>query len=181
MEKITSFFNNLSSEDVFNFILNPEFEGWLLVVKAIFIIVSLILLGAIIPLILTTSWLGYRYARDLTEFTTYRPFGAKKSLKQWIKIINRLKTNKEAEYKLAVIEADNMLEGVLEKINIKGETMTEKLENIDLSVLSNKEQALEARKVRNEIVRNPDYELSLEQAKKTIDVYEEALRNLEAF
>jgi len=112
---------------------------------------------------------------------TFRPSDAKKAFKQWIRIIKKLSSDKESEYKLAVIEADNLLEGSLEKNGYKGELMEDRLDKIDAIILSNKEQVLEAHKIRNNIVHNPDFTLSVDQAKKAIDIYEEAFRNLEVF
>lgn len=180
-EKITLFLQNISLGDIFDFIVNPPDEGIYLYLKVVFIIISLILLAGTIPLFMLSDWRKHRFEADTTEFLTYRPFGAKKTFKQWAKVSKRLESGKEAEYKLAVIEVDSLLEESLEIMGYTGETMEERLEKVDSAILPNKEQILKARKIRNSIVHNPDYELTSDEAKKTAGIYEEALRSLDVF
>ncbi len=166
-------------ENIIYFIVHPEFTGHFLYLKIIFILISLILLIGLIILLLKSSWMRSRYLEALTEFVTYRPFGVKETFKHWNKIIKRLETDREAEYKLAVIEADGLLDAVLKKMGYKGDSSAQRLEQIDLSVLPNLEEVWKAHKTRDNIVHDPDYRLTLDQAKRVLEVYEKTLRNLE--
>lgn len=165
--------------DIFDFILYPEFEGTLLLIKYIFLIISFVLLVSIIILLFINTWFRRFLLEDLTETLAKRPFGAKKTLKQWIKITDRLKTNKEDEYKLALIEADNMLDEVLLKTGYKGENIEERLKQLNSGTLPNIEDVLEAHKTRNNVVHDPDYSLKEEEIRKTLAVYEKAFQDLE--
>ena len=165
--------NNLLS-----FITSPEF---LLYSKIIFISIGIILLAAITILLSKASWLKYRMYEDWTEFFVYRPFGVKKTFKQWAKILKRLETENETEYKLAVIEADSLLDEVLKKMGIEGEVLGEKLKQIKPGILPNFEEICQAHKIRNNIVHDPDYRLDLAEAKKVVSIYEQAFRELEMF
>jgi len=111
MEKITSFIENISLKDIIDFILNPNFQGYWLYFKPLFIIISFIFLTAIIWFLLTTTWLKRKAIESATEFVTYKPLGVKRTPREWVKIIKKLESEKESEYKLAVIEADGLLEG----------------------------------------------------------------------
>ena len=157
------------------------FSGIIVYFKIIFILLALILLISILVLILKSSWLRRRFLEDLTEFLIYRPFGVNKTFKEWAKINKRLEAGQEADYKLAVIEADSLLNDVLAKIGYGGETIVDKLKQIDSAILPNIDKALEAHKIRNNIVHDPDYQLSLSQATEVISIYEESLRHLEMF
>ncbi len=168
-------------EKIFYFIIHPEFRGFLLYLRIIFIVISSFFLLSIIILLLRSSWMKDRYLEALTEFVTYRPFGVKETFKQWNKIVKRLETDREAEYKLAVIEADGLLESVLERMGYKGDNFVQRLEQIDPSVLPNLEEVWKAHKTRNNIVHDPDYRLILAQAKTMLEIYEKALRDLEMF
>jgi hypothetical protein len=137
--------------------------------------------SAIIILNIRSSWLNRFILEDLGEVVTLTPYEAKKAFKKWIKIKQRLWSDKEDEYKLAIIEADSLLGDVLEKMGYKGETMTEKLKQIDSIILNNIEQLKEIRKIRNNIVYDPDYKVSLELAKKVLAVYEKSFQELDAF
>lgn len=168
-------------EKIFYFIMHPEFIGFFPYLRIIFIVISSIFLIGIIILLLRSSWAKYRYLEAITEFITYRPFGVKKTFKYWNKIIKRLETDKEGEYKLAVIEADSLLDSVLERIGYKGDSLVQRLEQIDQSVLPNLEEIWKVHKTRDNIVHDPDYQLTLDQAKTVLAIYEKALRDLEMF
>jgi len=168
-------------EKIFYFIIHPEFGGFLLYLKIIFIVISLIFLLSIIILLLKTSWMRCRYLEGVTEFIAFRPFGVKETFKHWNKIIKRLETDREAEYKLAVIEADGLLDKVLKRMGYKGESFDQRLEQIDLSVLPNLEEVWKVHKTRNNIIHDPDYRLTLDQAKEMLEIYEKTLRDLEMF
>lgn len=150
-------------------------------IKIIFIVIGALFLLAIIFLLLKNSWLKRRFLEDWTEFFIYRPFGVKKTFKQWAKVLKRLETGKEADYKLAVIEADGLLNDILKKMGYKGETMAKILEQLDATILPNIEQIWKVHKIRNNVVHDPDYELSLEDARKVLGIYEKTFRTLEMF
>lgn len=164
-----------------NIILYPQFDGFLLYLKIIFIALALIILGCIFILILKATWLKRRFLEDWTEFFIYRPFGVKKTFKQWAKISKRLDTTREAEYKLALIEVDSLLNDILKKTGYSGETMGEILKQLDSDTLPDIEQLWEAHKTRNNVVHDPDYHLTLDEAKKVMAIYEKTLRDLEMF
>lgn len=149
--------------------------------KIIFIVIGALFLLGIIFLLLKNSWLKRRFLEDWTEFFIYRPFGVKKTFKQWAKVLKRLETGKEADYKLAVIEADGLLNDILKKMGYKGETMAKILEQLDATILPNIEQIWKVHKIRNNVVHDPDYELSLEDARKVLEIYEKTFRTLEMF
>jgi hypothetical protein len=168
-------------ENIFNFILSPTFSGWLLILKILFIIVALILFGFIIFALVKTSWLKKICILDLVEFLSFRPYGVRKVVKAWAKITGRLEVGIESEYKLAVIEADSILNDILKRMGFGGETLGERLEKLTVATLPNLEQIWEAHKIRNNIVHDPDYRLTLDEARRVLSIYEQALRDLQAF
>ena len=164
---------------IYSFIIHFSTTKVFFYFKATFIVISVLFLFGIFIFLLKSSWLRCFILEDAAEFITYKPFGAKKASKKWIKISKRLESGKESEYKLAVIEADDLLNDVLKNMGYKGETIKEKLDQIEESVLPNIEEVRQAHQVRNDIVYDPDYQLTLEQAKKTLDIYERTFRDLE--
>ncbi len=169
------------SKDMFTFIMHPQFEGVLLYVKVLFIVISLVLLMLIIYLLIKTTWVKIRVSEDLTEFVSYKSSDAKETSKEWDKIIERLESGKETEYKLAVIEADSLLDDTLKRMGYAGETIGDRLKQIDSTIMPDIEQVWEAHKIRNNIVHNPDYHLDYDKAKRVLGIYEEVLKKLEAF
>ncbi|NCO80267.1 hypothetical protein GW869_00595 [bacterium] len=170
----------MTIEQIISFILNPTFSGWLLVLKILCLIFSLIFFGFIIFALIKTSWLKRMIIWDLQEFLTYRPFGVSKIAGKWQKIKKRLEAGIESEAKLAIIEADSMLDGILDRMGFGGRTLGERLDRLTDVSLPNIEEAKKSHKIRNNIVHDPTYKLDLEEAKKVISAYEKALTDLQA-
>jgi len=166
--------------NILDLIISPPFTGYLLTIKIFFISFSSLLFVSIIVLLLRTNFMQHLVWEDIFEVFTYRSVGARKILKQWMKTKGRLETGLESEYKLAVIESDSTLDEVLKKMGYAGDTIGERLEKINAAVLPSVEEVRNAHKIRNNIVHDPDFRLSLDEAKKVIVIYEKALSDLGA-
>ena len=164
--------------DIISLIINPPFDNLISVLKILFIGVSLGLIAFIVLFLGRTHWLQFRVLQDLFEILTYKPFGTKKIMKQWMKIKEKLEGGLESEYKLAVIEADAVLDDILKKLGYNGETLGERLKQVNVDILPGIGQVLEAHQTRNNIVHDPDFRLSLDGVKKMISIYEKALTDL---
>lgn len=168
-------------DTLIQYITSPSFNGWILILKTILIVFSLLFLTGIVLFLSRSSWLKIIFLFDIFEFFTYRPFGVKKIIKAWNKIMARLETGLESEYKLAVIEADSMLDDTLKRMGYGGETLGERLGKLTSATLPNIEEVKKAHQTRNNIIHDPDYRLSLDEAKKVLTIYEQAFRDLQAF
>jgi hypothetical protein len=158
----------------------PPFDQWIAIIKIIFIILSLFFLFSIIYFLFRTSWLNFRYINNIIEFLIYKPLGIGKTAKQWEKMKRRLETGLESEYKLIIIEADSIFSSTLEKMGYTDENFEERIKHLTLDILPNMEEVLEAHKIRNSVVHDPDYRLDLDETKRIILIYEKALINLQA-
>lgn len=167
-------------DNILNFLLYPEFSGWLLVFKIIFVFFSLILPGFIVFALLKSSWLKRMILWDLKEFLTYRAYLVTKYIKEWKEIKKRLESGLEAEAKLAIIEADVLLNKVLKDMGYEGKTLGEKLDKLTSDILVNLEEVREAHKIYSDIIHDPTYRLNLNEAKRAILIYEKALLHLQA-
>ncbi len=156
-------------------------SGTLLTLKILSAGISLLFLFAIFYFIKNTSWLKFRYVQDLKEFFDFKPYEIKKFEKVWAKITKRLQNPLESEYKLVIIEADNLLNEILERMGYKGETVGERLKKITVDILPSIQEVLEAHKIRNNIVHDPDYKITLEKGQKTIKIYEKTFQELNVF
>lgn len=151
-----------------------------LFVKVIFLLFALFFFGVIVYFLKNTSWFEEIFLRDFVEFTTFSSYRIAKSREAFRKIMERLKTQNEDEAKLAVIEADDILNESLNRIGYKKEeSLGEKLDEITPDIIPNLEEVKEAHKVRNSIIHDPAYRLESEEAKRILLVYEKALQNLE--
>jgi hypothetical protein len=98
--------------------------------------------------------------------------------KEWESIIKRLAIKDEANYKLAVIEADKLLDTVLKKLTIPGATMGERLKAIPVSQLPSIDNVWQAHRLRNHLVHTTEFVLTEIKAKQAIDMYKQAFDEL---
>ena len=166
--------------EILNFLLNPKFEGWLLVLKIVFLIFGFFFLGFTIWGAFFTSWFRKIFWEDFVEFIKYKPFEAKIFASKWKKIKKRLISEIEAEAKLAILEADSLLDQFLAKQGYPGQTLRERLESVPEDVILNKKELKEAIKIKEAIVEDPSFRLTNQEAKKILEIYEKALKDLNA-
>ena len=92
----------------------------------------------------------------------------------WHGIEARMRTMQEAEYKLAIIEADKLFDDLLQKMAYKGKDMGDRLKQITTEQLSSINAIWKCHKVRNLISHDVNYHLSLSEAQWVIQIYEDA-------
>ena len=172
----------MTFNEIVQFIAEPDFNiWWLSLLKIIFLGAGLFYIGFIVYALIKTTWLKRLMLWDLREILTYRHFGLAGIAKKWAKIKERFDMATESEAKLAIIEVDNLLNEILKDMGYRGETLGEKLDKLTPELLANLLQVREAHQIRSNIVHDPSYHLHSEEAKRAMDIYEQALINLQAF
>lgn len=101
--------------------------------------------------------------------------------KRWTKIEERLRGNNVSEYKVAILEADSLVDGVLTDIGYVGADMAQKIEQ--LRVLQPEDAAVldEAHQIRNRIVFEQDFQIDHTQSEKTLNIYKSYLKKFDYF
>lgn len=167
--------------EIINLIKSPELQSELLPAKIVFIFFSIFFFVSVIYFMFNSTYLKYEFLIDMEAFFDWQPGGSQKIAKRWKKIQKKIEIGTDYEYKLAVIEADDLLKDVLEDRGFKGKTLEERIEKVEETQLPNADEVIEAHKTRNSIVYNPDYKLDRDQVKKILNVYEQAIKNIESF
>ena len=105
---------------------------------------------------------------------------AKEKMVQWQMVLDHTNSENPAEWKLAILEADNMLDEILEDQGYFGETVAEKLKKLDPARLASYDEVWEAHKVRNQIAHGGaiDMELTKKTARDTVAKFENAFKDL---
>lgn len=94
--------------------------------------------------------------------------------KRWQDIINKLNSPSEGDWRVAIIEADIILDDMLNRMGYFGEGVAEKLKQVEASDFRTIDSAWEAHKVRNNIAHGgSSFHLSKRQAEKTISQFKE--------
>jgi hypothetical protein len=92
----------------------------------------------------------------------------------WGKVLGYLFSQHGSDWKLAIIEADSMLDGLMDQLGFKGETLGEKLKSANQDNFPELTIAWEVHTVRNRIAHEGlAFELSQHEAKRIIALYEE--------
>jgi len=92
---------------------------------------------------------------------------------RWSKTLSYLFSQHASDWKLAIIEADSMLEGLMEQLGFRGETLGDRLKLANQENFPNLTIAWEVHTVRNRIAHEGlAFELSQHEAKRVIALYE---------
>ncbi|MEK7598192.1 MAG: hypothetical protein AAB487_00470 [Patescibacteria group bacterium] len=104
----------------------------------------------------------------------------KKKMKiRWDRIKDRLKSENESEYKVAIIEADSIIDDLVRGMAYPGENMGERLDNMPKGQLESMQKLGEAHEVRNRIIHEENFQVSREHAKEILKKYEAFLEEFE--
>ena len=95
---------------------------------------------------------------------------------KWDKVRKRLESGNESEYKVAIIEADNILDDLVKGLGYEGESFGERLQNMPDNEIEAKIDLVQAHEVRNKIIHDENFILSKEKAQETMENYENFLR-----
>jgi len=96
--------------------------------------------------------------------------------KKWDKVRQRLESGAAKEYKLAIIEADEIIGDLIRRMNYPGENFGERLSNIPSGQVETISELQAAHEIRNKIIMDESFALSKEEAENTIKLYEEFLK-----
>lgn len=100
--------------------------------------------------------------------------------KRWDKIKEKLKKEEKSSYKVAIIEADALVDDLIKRMGYEGEHMGERLIGINPGQIENIEELKKAHEIRNRIIHEEDFSLKKEQVDEIFGYYENFLRYFEA-
>ncbi|GEM_PF-526274 len=147
--------------------------------KIIFVFLSCILFYAIVLLYIKSE--PVKRFRKYYKGTAIKDMPKGKTQRAWNKVQKRLATMHEAEYKMAVIEAEKIFDNILLMIGYKGNTLGDRLKTIKKEQLQSLDEVWSAHKVRNRIVHNPDEKISLSEAQEAVGKFEMGIEELIEF
>jgi hypothetical protein len=170
-----SIYNFFGIKDFIYFISSPQLQDTLFPVKLIFVFFTMFFLAAVIYFMLNSSWLQYKFLEDVTEFFSWQAYGTREITRQWNRIKKRADSGVEADYKLAIIDAEDFLGEILEKAGYEGKDFEDSVQKSGRLLASIFTDLMTAHDTRNSIIYKPDFKLSAEEAKKVLDIFESAI------
>jgi len=133
----------------------------------------------LVLILILASFLAFFFVRRYLKKQAVEGVDVKFVRGQWQKIEELLSYGQEMNYKLAVIEADKMLDFVLKAMYFPGEKMSDRLKLATYKYPSLK-KVWWAHKVRNQVVHEPRYTLKFNETKKVVSLFKNALKELGA-
>jgi len=106
-------------------------------------------------------------------------FSQEKIKKQWQEIENLLSQDSASAWKLAVLEADKLLDYTLKAIGLPGKDLGERLRAAAYNY-SKIREVWPAHKVRNRLVHEAEYQLDKRTARRAVEQFKKALKILRA-
>lgn len=98
---------------------------------------------------------------------------------KWEEVQKKIDSENASDWKMAIIEADSLIEEIFERIGYQGENLGERLKKIEPSDFDNLQNVWEAHKIRNKIAHEGDaFQLTKDEAKEMIEKYKKALKEL---
>jgi hypothetical protein len=97
--------------------------------------------------------------------------------KRWQKILQLSESQNSSDWRLCIIEADIILDELLSKLQLPGNTMGEKLKAVESSDFLSIDSAWEAHKARNNIAhQGNDFLLNQRETARIISLYESVFK-----
>jgi hypothetical protein len=156
--KMTEFFSS--------YFTSYKFREILFITKTVSLIISLIFGFLIVLLLIKINF--FSKVRSKFSKSKKMPFiNPKKIAKKWLKIEKRIKTGVEANYKLAILEADDIFGDILKNLGYEGEIRIINLDEIK-----------GLKKIKNNIVEDKNFTLTENEAQKIVDTYKKGLQDL---
>ena len=181
--QVTSFFHNLSNIDPNNYTAVISLYHTILFILSMFFLTLISYCSVRIFEIRSKEQAHLRH--EIAEYAHHQAQKEKKLQQQeavstnprWIKTLGYLFSQHESDWKLAVIEADAMLESLMNQLGFKGETFGDKLKGATQENFHNLTSAWEVHNIRNRIAHEgATFLLSQHEAKRVIALYEQIFR-----
>ncbi len=98
---------------------------------------------------------------------------------RWARVEEYMTSLNSSDWKIAILEADNILDQVVERMGYQGASLGERMKKIEASDFPYLEEAWTAHKTRNSIAhKGTDYDINRSEAEQTINIYYRIFKEL---
>jgi hypothetical protein len=151
-------------------------------VKPVFLILDAILIFGIAYCWVQGAKLRPRYSIFKEPIPGEKPVEAKDPEigKRWVHILERAARGTPGDLRLAIIEADALVDLCLKKAGYQGEHMSDRLSQIDGQEIGSLEMLWRAHKLRNDVVHTPGFAVSADDAQIALKSFEVFMKDLGA-
>lgn len=147
--------------------------------ETVSVLLSAIFITAIVLIMLKTGWLRTRVDR-VQDVILKANMPKKQAQDSWKKVQAHFFAGDDNDLKIAIVEADKMLEEALRHAGVRGASLGDRLKNLKKGQVPNLDNLWQAHKLRNQIAHETGFKIKRDVAERALAVYEEALQNLGA-
>lgn len=192
---IFKFFSYFPNVDTFNaYMMNGSggSSGWysqFLSIGQIFVSIyskAATILSALFVLMIAYAYIRHREIRhnekkqDQALLAVNVTSNDSKTNSKWEKIVIHANSTNPAEWRLSILEADVLLEELLDSMHFVGNTLGDKLKGAEVASFKTIQSAWEAHKIRNAIAHEgADFLVSQREAKRVIGLFEQVFKEFD--
>lgn len=163
-------------------LFNYDYSSIIGVLKPISFLLSLVFVFFIVWSIVRfrqiTNLLKGSYGKEAEIGLEKSPELQRKAFEGWQKILEKGGSLDENERKFALIEADTLIDKILELAGYAGENLGERLKKIEKGDIESLDDIWEAHKIRNRIAHEASFKLSPEASELALSRFEKTLKEL---
>ncbi len=151
-------------------------------VKPVFLVLDAVILVGFIYVFYEGSKLRPLYSIFEEPIPGEKPKGGKdpEIAKRWAHILERAAKGDHGDLRLAMIEADALVDACLKQAGYQGEHMSDRLSQIDPQEIGSLQMLWRAHKLRNDIVHTPGFIISTDEARIALKSFEVFMTDLGA-
>jgi hypothetical protein len=101
---------------------------------------------------------------------------ATRILLRWQQIQEKVTSDDPQHWRIAILEADELLNELLDVLGYKGETMSDKMRQVNVAAFNTIDYAWEAHQIRNRISQDTSFVLDAREAKRIVRLYERVFK-----
>lgn len=141
------------------------------------VILSTAFVAGVVYSIIKTGWLASRVDR-IQDVIFKTDLSKKRTRAAWEDIEAHFFAGDDNDLKVAIIEADMLLDEALRSAGVAGAQLGDRLKRVKTSQLPNIDDVWQAHKIRNRIAHETEFVLKRDLAERALTVYEKAFRHL---
>ena len=158
------------------------FRVWREYINPIFVILDVVLFGVLIFAAIkawpTRPQLSILYKYEKVKKTKKPTYG--KIVAMWQRVAEKMKTGTPEAVRLAVIEADAVVDEFLKQVGYEGDHLADRLSQIVPGELDSMEGVWRAHRLRNNLVHAPQIRVTRREADEALKQFENFLKELGA-
>jgi hypothetical protein len=150
-------------------------------VGALWLAIILSILGGLFVIVIIYSYLKKkeiekREHMEMMAILTRQPAATPKN-ERWEEVLKHRDSQNPSDWRVAIIEADAMLDEMVTRMRIPGDNLGDRLKRVDRADFKSLDDAWEAHKIRNQIAHEGTaFALSHDETRRIILLYEKVFK-----